>query len=296
MSMRISARGTTDRLLAHIQEATRRLNETQERVASGRRINRPSDDPFATARSLAARTKMDMVQQRSRTVDLANTELGVVESALSALGSVVTRAQELAVQADSSALDGDARRQIATEVAEMLNEVLSISNTSHAGRPIFAGHQGGPAFTPDIPANPTTYTYNGDTGEVLREIGDGERMAVNIQGEPLFDGIFQTLVSFRDALAANDRTAMNAAAGQLSHEMDTVLTARGEVGARMRRLDLAMARLEEDELSLETTIASLEEVDITAEVVELQMRDTAFQASLAAAGRSLGVSLLDFLR
>lgn len=296
MTMRISARGTTDRLLAHIQEATSRLNETQERVASGRRINRPSDDPFATARALAARTKLDLVTQRTRTVDLANTELGVVESALTALGNVMTRAQELAVQADSSALDSSARQQIATEVAEMLNEVLSIANTSHGGRSIFGGHQGGPAFAPDVPAHPTAFVYNGDNGQVVREIGDDERLAVNIQGQPLFDGIFAALVSFRDGLAANDRTAMNAAATQIGFEIETVLSARGEVGARMRRLDMAWARLEEEELSLRTAISGLEEVDITAEVVELQMRDTAFQAALAATSRSLGVSLLDFLR
>ncbi len=296
MSMRISARGTTDRMLSHITEATSRLNETQERVASGRRINRPSDDPFATARALAARTKLDLVTQRTRTVDLASTELGVVESALTALGTVMTRAQELSVQADSAGLDSGARQQIATEVAEMLNEVLSIANTTHGGRPIFGGHQGGAPFAPDLPANPTAFIYNGDTGDVLREIGEGERIAVNIQGEPLFDGIFAALVSFRDGLIANNRTAMNAASSQISNEIDTVLTARGEVGARMRRLDMAWARLEEEELALRTSISGLEEVDITAEVVELQMRDTAFQAALAATSRSLGVSLLDFLR
>lgn len=294
--MRISSRGTTARLLAHIGEATSRLNETQERVASGRKINRPSDDPFGTARALASRTKLELVAQRSRTVDLANTELGVVESALTALGNAMTRASELAVQADSAALDSGARQQIATEISEMLNEVLSIANTTHGGRALFGGHQGGPPFAPDVPANPTAYVYSGDNGEVLREIGDGERIAVNIQGEPLFDGIFASLVSFRDALVTNDRTALQAAATQIDFEIDTVLTARGEVGARVRRLDMAAERLEEETLNLRTSISGLEEVDITAEVVELQMRDTAFQAALAATSRSLGVSLLDFLR
>lgn len=294
--MRVSNRSTADRLLLHIQTATTRLNETQERVASGRRINRPSDDPFATARSLAARTKLDVVAQRTRTVDLAKTELSVVESSLASLGSVMTRAQELAVQADSSGLDSGARKQIATEVSEMLNEVLSLANTKYSGRQIFAGHSTGPTFSPDLPANPTVFTYNGDTGEVLREIGDDERIAVNIQGEPLFDGIFQSLIAFRDGLIANDRTAMDAAAIQIASENDGVLTARGEVGARMRRLDMSWARLDEENASLRESIAGLEEVDITAEIVELQMRDTAFQAALTATGRSLSLSLMDFLR
>ncbi|MGE3961801.1 MAG: flagellar hook-associated protein FlgL [Dehalococcoidia bacterium] len=294
--MRISNRSTHERLLQHIQQATTRLNETQERVASGKKINRPSDDPFATARALASRSKLDTVSQRVRTVDLAITELSSVESSLTALGTVVTRAQELAVQADSAGLNGDAREQIATEVEQLLNEVLSIANTSYSGRRIFAGHQGGDAFSPDLPANPTAFTYNGDSGQVLREIGDGESIAVNIDGEPLFDGIFASLIAFRDGLMANNRTAINLAAGDIGREIDTVLTARGEVGSRMRRLEMTWDRLSEEELALRTSISGLEEVDLTQEVVELQMRDTAFQAALSATARSLGTSLMDFLR
>src|SRR5688572_4777080 len=128
--MRISNRSAADRMLFHVNTAATRLNETQERVASGRRINRPSDDPFATARALAARTKLDAVAQQARTVDLANTELSATESALVALGNVMTRAQELAVQADSSAVDSSGRQQIATEIAELLKETLSIANTT----------------------------------------------------------------------------------------------------------------------------------------------------------------------
>ena len=294
--MRISNRGVHDRLLEHIQQATSRLNETQERVASGRKILRPSDDPFATARAMEARSKLDNVGQRIRTADLAITELSVVESSLTALGNVMTRAQELSVQADSAALNADARAQIATEVEQLMTEMLSIANTSYGGRRIFGGHQGAEPFQPDVPANPTAITFNGDAGQVVREIGDGETVAINLDGEPLFDGMFASLISFRDALRANDRTAMNLASGDIGREIDTVLTARGEVGARMRRIEMTWDRLTEEELSLRTTISGLEEVDLTEEVVELQMRDTAFQAALSATARSLGPSLMDFLR
>jgi flagellar hook-associated protein 3 FlgL len=294
--MRISNRGVQERLLQHINTANVRLNETQERLASGRRLNRPSDDPFATARALEARSQLDNVAQRSRTADLAITELSVVETQLASLGNVLTRVQELAVQADSAALNGDARNQIATEVEQLINEVIGIANTSYSGRRIFGGHQGAAPFVPDNAAFPTVVAFNGDAGQVMREIGDGETVAVNLNGAPLFDGIFGSLIAFRDGLRANDRTAINVAAGDVGREIDTVLTARGEVGARMRRLESAWDRLAQEDLSLRTLIAGLEEVDITAEVVELQVRDTAFQAALSATGRSLGRSLLDFLR
>jgi flagellar hook-associated protein 3 FlgL len=294
--MRISNRGLQDRLLQQLHTATSRLHETQERLASGRRINRPSDDPFAAARALTARTKLDVTSQRIRTADLAITELSVVESSLDSLTQLMTRAQELSIQADSGALNGDARNQIATEVDQLLNEALSLANTSYSGRRIFGGHRTELPFVPDVPANPTAFTYQGDAGQVLREIGDGETIAVNLNGQALFDGIFSSLIAFRDGLRANDRTAINFASGEIGREIDVVLTARGDVGARMRRLEASWDRLINEELSLRITIAGLEEVDITAEVVELQTRDTAFQAALSATGRSLGRSLLDFLR
>lgn len=294
--MRISNRSVHQRLLMHVQQATTRLNETQERVASGRKINRPSDDPFATARALADRSKLDIVRQHIRTSDLALTELSAAESALSALGGVMGRAQELAVQADSAALSSEARLQIATEVEQLINEALSIANTSYSGRRIFGGHQSVAPFAPDVPANPTAIAFDGDGGQVLREIGQGETIAVNIDGEPLFDGVFTSLIAFRDALRVDDRSAVNLAAGDIGREIDGILTARGEVGSRMRRVEMAWERLSEEELALRTSIAGLEEIDLTQEVVELQMRDTAFQAALSATARSLNVSLLDFLR
>lgn len=295
--MRIANRSVSERLLAHLTTSQARLSETQERVASGKRLNRPSDDPFGASRSLTARSQRSVIEQRLRNVDLASTELSVTESALDHLTQVLARAQELATQADSSGVDGNARKQIATEVGELIKEAVTIGNTSYAGRRIFAGYQTAtPPFVPDIPAAPTMVSYLGDNGQLLRDIGEGEQMAVNVRGDVLFDGVFSGLIALRDALNANDRVALDAAGAQMSVEMDTVLQTRGDVGARIRRLELTQVRLEDEDQRLREVVADVEEVDLTSEIVELQMRDTAFQAALSATGRSLQDSLLDFLR
>lgn len=295
--MRVSNRSLNERLLMHIQTSATRLNETQERVASGRRVQRASDDPFAANRSIQARSDRNVIEQRVRTINLAQSELAVTESAVVSLSNVLTRAQALSVQADSAALDGSARNQIAAEVDELINEALQVANSSHGGRRIFGGHQAGTApFVPDVPGLPTSVTYNGDAGLVLREIGDGEQIAVNLDGNALFDGAFTSLIAFRDGLRANDRTAINAAATAIGAEIEVALQARGDIGARVRRLDIVSERLQGDDERLRGLVAGLEEVDLTSEVVELQMRDMAFQAALSATGRSLNMSLLDYLR
>ena len=274
-----------------------RLSDTQERVATGRRINRPSDDPFGTSRSIAAHASLDLVAQHQRTITLARSELASTESVLASLGDVIVRAQELSVEADSSAIDGAGRRQIAAEVNQLLSEAITLGNTSNAGRRIFSGQQTQTApFVEDVPGHATVVTYQGDAGQIQREIGEGEQMPVNLQGDAIFTSLFQSLIAFRDALNTNDLNAVAAASGNMSDHLDTVLQERGEIGARTRRLDLADTRLQGITLQLQTNISNVEDADVTKELVDMQTRETALQAALAATGRSLITSLLDFLR
>lgn len=295
--MRVTNTSLSMRLLSAIQTAQTRLSDTQERVSTGRRINRPSDDPFGTSRSIAAHASLDLVAQRQRTITLARSELASTESVLESLGSVITRTQELAVQADNSALDSGARRQIAAEVNQLLSEAITLGNTSYAGRRIFAGQQTETVpFVEDVPGLATVVTYQGDTGSIQREIGDSDQVPVNLRGDLIFMPLLQDLITFRDALNSNDLTGVAAASGNMSTRLDTVLQARGEIGARTRRLDLADTRLEDVMLQLQTSISSIEDADITREIVDMQTRETALQAALAATGRSLSTSLLDFLR
>jgi flagellar hook-associated protein 3 FlgL len=240
---------------------------------------------------------MAQVGQWQRNIAIAHTDLSVTESVLDRLTAVLSRAQELAIQADSSALDATGRAQIASEVENLLQEVMTLANTAHNGRRIFAGHQTQTVpFVEDVPGHPTAIAYQGDGGEIVREIGNGERLVVNLGGEAVFGDVFEELISFRDALHANDQPAAGAMAATMGNLLDATLQHRGDVGARVRRLELAEQRLGSEDMRLRILIADLEEADITEEIVELQMREVAFQAALSATGRSLNLSLLDFLR
>lgn len=295
--MRVTSQSMGNHLLASIQTAQVRLNESQERVSTGRRINRPSDDPFGTSQSIAAHAALDVVAQHQRTITIARSELASTESVLGNLGDVITRAQELSVQAASSTIDASGRRQIAAEVSQLLSEAITLGNTSYAGRRVFAGQQTQTVpFVEDVPGQATVVTYQGDAGGIDREIGDGETIPVNLDGNAIFAPLFQDLIAFRDALNTNDTSAIGAATADMKQNLDTVLQARGEIGARMRRLDLADTRASNVTLQLQTNISSMEDADLSQEVVNMQTRETALQAALASTGRALTTSLLDFLR
>ena len=296
--MRISHQAVAQRLLREIATGQEALFETQERLASGKAISKPSDDPFGLSRTLAARTDLDLGVQWQRNITVAEDDLGLSESLLTNLGDLLQRAEELAIQGANGAVTADARNQIGLEVSRLLSEAISIGNSSFGGRYNFAGHQTGtPPFVEDVPGNPAVVTYVGDAGAIEREIGPGgERIQVNIPGNSLFGGIYSTLIQLRDDLFADNQTAINAGSGAVSAGLDQVIQFRGDIGAKMRQAEVSRTRMEDGELRLRSLIAGFEEADLAESLVDLQMRDTALNAALGAVGRTLNTSLLDFLR
>ena len=295
--MRISHQGVAQRLLREISTGQASLFEAQERLSSGKKISKPSDDPFGLSRTMGARTDRDMGMQWQRNITVTSDDLALNESLLDNLGEVLQRSRELATQGANAALTVDARTQIGLEVSRLLEEAITIGNSSFGGRYLFGGHQtGAPPFTEDVPGAPTVVTYNGDAGVVEREIGNGQRVQVNIPGDQLFSSIAANLIQLRDDLNADNRAAVSASTAVIDADLDKVLNFRGDIGSKMRQSDAAMVRLEGNDLRLQTLIASFEEADLAESMVQLQMRDTALSAALGAAGRTLQTSLLDFLR
>lgn len=295
--MRISHQGVAQRLLQEISTSQSALFEVQDRLASGKKISQPSDDPFGLSRTMTARSDLQTEAQWQRNITVTSDDLGLSESLLGNLGDVLQRARELATQGANSSLTQNARQQIGQEISRLLTEAITIGNSSFGGRYLFGGHQTGTQpFTEDVPGNPTTVTYNGDSGAVEREIGNGQRIQVNIPGDQLFSSIYSNLIQLRDDLNSNNQPAVNNATAAIDGDIDTVLKWRGDIGAKVRQTDAAQQRLEDGDLRLQKLIASFEEADLAESMVQLQMRDTALSAALGAAGKTLQTTLLNFLR
>ena len=295
--MRISNRMIVDRMLAHIAGTQQRLATVQERVASGRRINRPSDDPLGTSRVLAARSQIDRDLQYQRNIAIGTSDLAAAEAALDSVQGVLARATELAVQAANGSLNASDRAAIAIEVSQLIEQALSVGNTKHAGRYLFAGHLTTTTpFVPDIAGNPTTVTYNGDTGAMQREFAEGERVQTNLTGDRAWPGVFAALIQFRNDLKGNDLTALGLSSGALDAQLEAVLGLRSELGSKMRSIELAEQRLGDGVAATRVAVSNIEDADLAENIVELQIRENAYQAALGVAGRTLNLNLLDFLR
>lgn len=295
--MRVSNNSITARLLQQVQESRARLAEVQEQTGSGRRVNRPSDDPTATGRIMTLDTDLELNEQYARNSNAALADLTVNEATIASLADVLQRARELAVQGANGALDGAARQQIALEVSQLVTQAIALGNTRSAGRYIFAGQKTDTQpFVPDNATNPTVVTYAGDSNGVAREVSQGDRLNTNVTGDRTFPGVIADLIAFRDHLRSNNASALQTDADAIGNRLDEALELRSEVGAKMNRVQTGISRLEDEHTMLLTLVSNEQDVDLAQSIVELQARETTLQAALGAAGRALNLSLLEFLR
>ncbi len=295
--MRVTNASTAQRLIQNMQTAQSQLTTSQERLSTGLKINRPSDDPVGTSGVMADQAVLDRITHQQTSITLAQGELDQTDAILGSVGSLLNTAQQLSIQGTSGSIGPSTRSQLATQVSQLITQMVSLGNTTYNGRHIFAGQQTQTVpFAENTPGAPTAVTYAGDAGQVQREIADGQQIPVNVNGGQLFAPIFQKLIALRDALQSNNVAVVSTASAGISAEVDNVLAARTQVGALTQRVTLAQTELTNSTQQVQVHMSGLQDADMAQEAVNLQTRETAYQAALAATGRSLNESLLNFLQ
>ncbi|MFS8628652.1 MAG: flagellar hook-associated protein FlgL [Limnochordales bacterium] len=284
------ARNAVNNLNLHL----RRQEELHYQLASGKRLRVPSDDPAATSHSMRLHSDLTHTKQYRANIGVALSWLEATDSVLNEVGQALQRVKELAVYGANGVLPQDARDAIAREVDQILEHLVDLANSSHAGLYLFGGHR---TTTPPYVLSDGTVSYQGDTGRRELEIASGVKIAVNVLGSELFDQIFQAVTNLRDALYAGDTaTVGNQSLAEVEDALDTLLRVRADVGARINRLELADARMQELELNVEQLISDNEDVDLARAIIDLKVAENVYRAALASGARIIQPTLLDFLR
>ena len=295
MNSRVTQSMTARNVLADIQLAASRLDKTRQRLASGKELMRPSDDPFRASRALDYRSELAANLQHQRSIQDASGWQTATDTALASIGDAVLRVRELTVQGANGATADADRAVIAREVGQLIDAIKADANAQYAGRYVFAG-----TATQTAPYATADDLYHGDTGAVRREIGPGVQLDVNVVGSSAIgdgtSGLIATLRNVVTHLQANDVTALSADLTALDTAHDTVVAARAEVGSRVNRLDPAYARLSELEGATRSLMSTNEDADMSETYIDASTQQAVYQSALNVGAKIVQTSLLDFLR
>lgn len=185
--MRLSSVQLFQQGINGILDQQAKLSQTQQQLASGKRVLTPSDDPVAAVQALDISEDLELIDQYSRNGNFAEGQLALEESVLVNVGNVLQRIRELVVQANNATQSSEARSSIATEIEARLDELHAFSNTRDAnGEYIFAGFQ---AETEPFSRQGNSFSYNGDDGQRFLQLSTSSQVSIRDSGFDVFVAI-----------------------------------------------------------------------------------------------------------
>src|SRR3990167_5627208 len=303
MPFRITQESLSRTTLSNIKLNYKKMQEIQEKLSSGKQINRPSDHPSGARKVLGLRTEDLQVQQFLDNTETAKEQINYTSNTLESIQEIFTKIKGLTIQAGNDTLGQSDRKIIANELDELLESVLQNANTDNNGRYIFSGTETlTSAFTAtrDSNGNISSVSYNGNNEEIKYQIGPDTFIQVNLPGGKLFQDIkaFSTLVSLRDSLKAStfDPTAFSNLRNTLDTAADALSTEITKNGAKANRLDLTAHSLESSQTALKELIANTEDADVASLIMDLKHQENVLLSSLKTGAMVIQPTLLDFLR
>jgi len=294
--MRIANNNIFHTVTSNLARNQERFFRTEQVAASGKRLQRLSTDPPALGRMLRLRTTIASQDQYQRHIDQATSWLNVTDASLTQVADMLMRAKELTLSQASSTANAETRAGTAKEVDMLLQQAIQAGNAKLGNQFLFAGRK-----TNVVPFS-SSGSYQGDSGTIDVEIGQGTVVTVNTPGDVAFKGagggvdLLSVLQTLKTALEGNDRAGVEAQLTPLDNSLNQVVKARAEVGAKVARLSREKERLLEANEHVMRVLEETEGADLAKTLSDLAQQEFVYQASLAASARAIQPTLLDFLR
>lgn len=185
--MRISSSTLYDVNVANLNLQQSKLLQTQQQLASGRRMLTPADDPAAAARALDVSQADAVNAQYGKNLDTAKAYLSLSEGTLASVTDVLQYVQAKAANAGNGALSNSDRAIIATDIQGKLDELKGLANsTDGTGNYLFSGFQG---RTQPFVDTPSGVQYAGDNGQRLIQGSASRQLPISDSGADIFMNI-----------------------------------------------------------------------------------------------------------
>jgi len=188
--MRITTSMLTDRVVFNMQRSIRRYMDMQTQLSSGRRINKPSDDPLGTQRDLIYRTELKKNEQYRKNIGQGQNWMQSYDSILGDLKNLISSTKEIAIAMSNGVYDEVAREGSANEVESIFERLMQLANSELEEKFMFSGFR---TNAQALVASANGVVYEGDQGRIEFQIDSSSRMVINLTGQEVFLGALSVL-------------------------------------------------------------------------------------------------------
>mgnify|MGYP001443196708 FL=1 len=250
-----------------------RLAQSVERISSGIRINRGSDDAAGLAISEGLRSDIRALRQAVRNANDGVSLINVTEGALNEQSSILIRLRELASQAATGTVGSTERQTIQLEFAALRKEVDRIAQTTEFnGQKLIEGSLASSVTAAD---------------HILVQVGidNTAHSRINLNTEVNLEEMTSTGLSIH-TLSVTSADAALTALEQINTSIGTLTASRGKIGAVQNRLVRTISTISIAVENLSAAESAIRDADIAEEVALLTRNQILVQAATAMVGQA----------
>ncbi len=243
------------------------LERSLDRLSSGLRITRASDDAAGLAISESLRAQIRGLRQAERNANDGISIIQTAEGALNEISNILIRMRELGVQSSSSgAISNSERSFIQNEFSSLQSEITRIANaTQFGGRTLLDGSLSGTGNAVQFQVG---IFNNASVDRISLSIGNATASALNVEAGS-------------GGIAVSTAAAAQASLATIDSAITSVASLRGDLGGAQNRLQSTINALQSSTENLSAANSRIRDVDVAAETAALVRAQVLQQAGIA---------------
>lgn len=297
--MRLSSSQIFSQRVDNITSSQSKWMTEGNKISSGRRVEKPSDDPMAASQAVMVKQSESRNQQYATARGFAKNSMSLQMSLASQMVNITTKIQETLVAAGNDAtLSDEDRSSLADQLQGLKDQLVGIGNTKDGvGRYIFAGFQSDkPPFVADATGK---ITYQGGDKQITQKVDSNIEMVTNFTGietlqssgskgtEPdIFNALDGAITALREPLIGKPQADRDAALEKIDAANRVNRATLNNISSVEAKLGLQLQELDNlDDLGADTSLrnakrlSELRDLDWTQAISEYYQEESVLQAS-----------------
>ncbi|MBN2853891.1 MAG: hypothetical protein JXQ23_14265 [Clostridia bacterium] len=311
--MRISSSMMTRQAMENIEKSYSKVANTSNQVATGKRYASASESPVDFHMVNSLKLEQGEITKYFSNIENARVSVSDTEIALKDINESFQRIKELSSNAMNASVSLSDREAICIEIEQCKQQIISNLNSQSAGRFLFGGFN---SKFPPIKENAGLLEYNGTVISTMTDLEKdsfiSEKVVVNVSkgikvdlkisaleiigtgDNNLLNNIDKIISELRNEPLSSDE--LKNQVDILDDHFDNVLLQLTKIGATTNRLDAIVSQLTQKQTAISEKISGIEDIDIEEAILNYKLAEQAYNSTLSISGKSIQLSLMDYLR
>ncbi|MCS6712957.1 flagellar hook-associated protein FlgL [Proteus terrae] len=297
--MRLSSNQIFSQRVDNITSSQSKWMTEGNKISSGRRVEKPSDDPMAASQAVMVKQSESRNQQYATARGFAKNSMSLQMSLASQMVNITTKIQETLVAAgNDGTLSDEDRSSLADQLEGLKDQLVGIGNTKDGvGRYIFAGFQSDkPPFVADATGK---ITYQGGDKQITQKVDSNIEMVTNFTGietlqssgskgtaPDIFEALDGAITALREPLTGKPQADRDAALEKIDAANRVNRATLNNISSVEAKLGLQLQELDNlDDLGADTSLrnakrlSELRDLDWTQAISDYYQEESVLQAS-----------------